>query len=480
MNIQAIRLRNFRGFHDVTLELKPLTVLLGPNSSGKSSFSYALAAMAHCQQIYEGRRDASLTPRKVEEANDWPIDLGLHPDLVNSGSKEKVFIGLCTSQGWAEFGFGRVPSAPDPLWLSHITLPQNIDVTPVMPTVSDEKASAQGQIVRPPGNSASGVQPYGGKLTELKETRLILERINEQQWQHEGQAALVGLDGLLPVSLQHSGGTEIKLNRKAVTDIQSLLQSVVYLRATRRRPSRGYEHFRSEQNSIGYEGERTASVLLNRANQRNAFTVPPPPASAKNLNVNWEAQESTLPHAAANWLHHLRLATSLQVRESERYGPEYVEVRVGRKSTGPTRDITEVGFGVSQVLPIIVGALLQPKEGLFIVDLPEAHLHPRPQGDIADLFCSLAMSGRSALVETHSEMFFHRLRLRAAMDQRVLDNVAVYFLDAPKEDGICSIPRKVGLTFEEEPQWPAGFLTEAMDSEVQINAVRQDRGKASR
>ena len=51
MNIRAIRLQNFRGFRDACIELKPLTVLLGPNSSGKSSFGQALAAMAHAHKV---------------------------------------------------------------------------------------------------------------------------------------------------------------------------------------------------------------------------------------------------------------------------------------------------------------------------------------------------------------------------------------------------------------------------------------------
>src|SRR5690348_4930879 len=75
MTTEKIRLQNFRGYSDVPLRLKPLTVLLGANSSGKSSFSQPLAALSHCQSLYEGRRDASLTPRTAIEAAEWPVDL---------------------------------------------------------------------------------------------------------------------------------------------------------------------------------------------------------------------------------------------------------------------------------------------------------------------------------------------------------------------------------------------------------------------
>src|SRR5260221_2210916 len=140
------------------------------------------------------------------------------------------------------------------------------------------------------------------------------------------------------------------------------------------------------------------------------------------------------------------------------------------------RDITELGFGVSQVAPILVAGLLQRPGSLFVVDLPEAHLHPRPQGPLADFFCSLALSGRYSLVETHSEMFFQRLRLRAALDPELGKMIAVYFIDAPRE-GRCSIPRAVGLDVEQELRWPEGFLNESWEEETKLLAARQSGDK---
>lgn len=201
------------------------------------------------------------------------------------------------------------------------------------------------------------------------------------------------------------------------------------------------------------------------------------PSGKKDFLIGWQERVTTLQHATSEWLQHLGLAGQAQVSGSERYGSEHVDIRMTLQSGGKSRDITEVGFGISQVLPVIIGALLQTKGSLFIVDLPEAHLHPRPQAEIADLFCSLAMCGRSALVETHSEMFFHRLRLRAAMDPELMKRIAVYFVDAPNADGTCRPPREVGLSFDEELTWPAGFLQEALESEIQIKSVRKARTK---
>ena len=119
MNIRAIRLQNFRGFRDACIELKPLTVLLGPNSSGKSSFGQALAAMAHAHKFYVSTPQASLTPPS-QDIDGWPVDLGRTDDLRTKGAEGPVKIGLQTNGGWVELGFGGLTHTSD-LLMSYIS-----------------------------------------------------------------------------------------------------------------------------------------------------------------------------------------------------------------------------------------------------------------------------------------------------------------------------------------------------------------------
>jgi predicted ATPase len=93
---------------------------------------------------------------------------------------------------------------------------------------------------------------------------------------------------------------------------------------------------------------------------------------------------------------------------------------------------------------------------------------------LADFFCSLALSNRFSLVETHSEMFFHRLRLRAEMDEKLARSIAVYFIDKPK-GGYCCNPRNVELSLDKQFTWPVGFFQEAWETESQIEIVRRAR-----
>jgi hypothetical protein len=58
------------------------------------------------------------------------------------------------------------------------------------------------------------------------------------------------------------------------------------------------------------------------------------------------------------------------------------------------------------------------------------------------------------------------------MEPSLIDKIAVYFIDPPA-DGVCSMPRPVGLRFEDELRWPEGFLHEAWETETQIKVARR-------
>jgi predicted ATPase len=474
VSIRAIRLREFRGFRDATINLKPLTVLLGPNSAGKSAWGHALAAIAHADSLYPSGDRLTLSPGP-KEADEWPIDLGLLSDLRNNAGTGRVVIGTQTLEGWVEFGFGLPGFFADSLRVSSLEYPKGPQESGVGPLRVQQADVSREQSV----SVLAGVTSSDSSAS----TGLRLHRINEIEWRDLVTGELITLDlkGLELLGVKHRpGGTSIIVNNAAQREVRHLLDRLTYLRASRQRPLRSYRVSEVTRQEIGYGGERIAPVLNKRGSDNVEWREPPRiadrPESVR-LDASWAEREGTLLDAIGWWLEHLGLARSVRTIKSPRHEDE-LEIRAtldGRQS----HDLTEIGFGISQVVPVITAGLLEPKDGLFVVDLPEAHLHPRPQAELADFFCSLALSGRSTLVETHSEMFFHRLRLRAEMNASLREQIAVYFIDPPV-DGCCSTPREVGLNFGEELKWPAGFLQEGWETETQINAVRQARHKAGR
>jgi predicted ATPase len=484
VSIKAIRLRNFRGFRNAEIDLNPLTVLLGPNSAGKSSFGHALAAMAHCQWSQGGSEKASLTPGDLIEAEKWPVDLGRLEDLRTHGvSNERVYVELMTDDGVVDYGFGLEPPPPKDspfsmgdLVLSYVSLPGRMHPGTQISTQEQSKID-----VRSPA-AASGSTAVGLTNVSIPPDRITLARRKEIVWwdEHANEEARVGIAGLVLETMSHSrGGTPAIFSGQARDTIRELLKGLTYLRATRERPSRYYPNGQrqSRRQLIGYGGEWTASVLNDLGATKTVryaklADVPRSPDEAVEISNGWTDKEEPLAEAVANWLKYLCLADSVETVLS----PDRSQVEVRITVAGLPHNVTEVGFGISQILPVLTAGLLQPPDSLLIVDLPEAHLHPGPQVDLADFFCSLALSGRKCLVETHSEMFFHRLRLRAEMHPELRDKIAVYFVDEPK-DGKCFQPHQVGLKFEEETTWPNGFFQEGWKTEVMINSLRRARRK---
>ena len=481
MNIKSIRLQNFRGFKNAEIELKPLTVLLGTNSAGKSSFGHALAAMAHAHRIYAAGAPGpvSLTP-PIDYAYTWPVDLGKTNDLRTVGVEEgPVRVGLKMASGdLLELGFGGLKDDPNLIISSifhpiaeHDTLAGTSSPTVVGGEKSPSTVSTARPEIVPPPDAAGSFIPVSENSAPI-----ILNRINEATWRGDKQDWKVTLDGLRVLGVENVTGGRTLLGT-ARDSLKSLLENLTYLRATRERPSRGYRDELVKPQPIGYSGEKAPSILFRDGSKPLPVAYVEPPVipntigEAQKSDSEWKEKKGTLREALNYWLVRLDVAEDVEIIQSP--VDKKLQMRVTPKGQS-SHDITEIGFGVSQVIPVLVAGLLQPKDSLFIVDLPEAHLHPRPQGAIADFFCSLALTGRSCLVETHSEMFFHRLRLRAAMDPSLMDKIAVYFIDPPS-DGFCNPPRLVGLGFEDELRWPAGFLQEAYETEMQINVARHVR-----
>lgn len=100
-------------------------------------------------------------------------------------------------------------------------------------------------------------------------------------------------------------------------------------------------------------------------------------------------------------------------------------------------NIADVGFGVSQILPIITQGIIMQKQQTLLIEQPEIHLHPQMQMDMADFLIQLAKTDRNVIVETHSDHIINRLvkRIMETKGQKndISDYVKIYFINEDKE-----------------------------------------------
>lgn len=122
----------------------------------------------------------------------------------------------------------------------------------------------------------------------------------------------------------------------------------------------------------------------------------------------------------------------------------------------------DVGFGVSQVLPLIVQGLKSPKRSWMITEQPEIHLNPRLQAKLADYFVALAKGEKGVLVETHSEHLLLRLRTLVAQGEISSDDVALYYVEPGEQ---ASSVREVPIESTghiDRKNWPSGFFEDSL------------------
>lgn len=210
----------------------------------------------------------------------------------------------------------------------------------------------------------------------------------------------------------------------------------------------------SEPNDVGFKGEHTAAVLDSNS---DTFITYLPSASVPFHNDSPSICSVRLEDAVLDWVDYMGIGKKFSTEDKGKLGHE---LKISTTGSEQLHDLTHVGVGVSQVLPILVSSLLSPKGSTLIFEQPELHLHPKVQSRLADFFISLILAGKQCVVETHSEYIVSRLRYLSLVSEgkRISDSIKMYFVDK-KESGseyrLVKINENGIIT-----DWPEGFFDE--------------------
>ncbi len=227
----------------------------------------------------------------------------------------------------------------------------------------------------------------------------------------------------------------------------------------------------ADPSDVGLKGEHTAAVLDLHKNRPVRYI---PTSAFAEAEISARPASRSLEVAVIDWLRYLGVAESVRSRDRGKLGHE---LTITVSGTERSHDLTHVGVGVSQVLPILVVSLLADPDTTLIFEQPELHLHPKVQTLLADFFLSMTALGKQCIVETHSEYLINRLRFRTAAAMKSnpwVSATKVYFVERPP-DG--SVFREVKINeYGAVLDWPEGFFDQSQqEAEAILRAASSKR-----
>jgi predicted ATPase len=244
---------------------------------------------------------------------------------------------------------------------------------------------------------------------------------------------------------------------------EHFLNTIHYIGPLRDEPHRYYQFFDLRNLKIGNKGEYAPQILTLE------FSSKIPSFKVLEINddqitfIDYEEPDLRLEDGLTIW------SKTLNLPDIDPYIVENILFKIRVKLPGTDKFVTlqDVGFGISQILPVYLESLRMKTGHTLILEQPEIHLHPSMQSKLADFLLSMTNSGKNFIVETHSEYLINRLCLRIAQDNtnKLKDLINIVFVEPP------SIDEKTGFSgskindleinkYGEIINWPIGFFDE--------------------
>jgi predicted ATPase len=452
--IQRLRAQNFKSWKDTgDLRLAPLTGLFGTNSSGKTSILQLLLMLK--QTVESADRQRVLNTGGDDRS---PVDLGTFYDLIHGHLADAT---LEISVAW---------DLPSSLFVSD----------PATPSVAREEVTRLS--FRTAVRTESGrpvVEHFSYRLNEREFGMQRQPAANKDEYAlvHEGYPAkrYPGRAWPLPSPVKCYGFPDettayyqnVGFLPKVVLSLEQTLRGIAYLGPLREYPQRSYVWTGETPSDVGRRGELSIPALL--------------AARARNLKVSFGRKgkrREAVEERIAYWLREMGMVDSYVLRQVAANRRDY-EVRVRRTKSSPEVFITDVGFGVSQILPVLVLCYYVPEGSTIILEQPEIHLHPFVQAALADVLIeAVNLRHLQIIVESHSEHLLRRLQRRIAEETISADKTALYF--CRMEDSSSSIEALQVDLFGYISNWPEDFFGDGMGELVaQTQAAMRRQGVAA-
>ena len=414
----SLHLKQFKSWTDTgPVTLAPVTLVLGANSSGKSSLIQSLLLL-----------------KQTVESSDRTIHLNLggdpSTDLFNFGDFESIHKQGATDDRFSiSFSFKGISTRQRKERVNGGHFSACYRQTPAGATVIQELLL----------KDSEGSHGFRIERQEKGAFSIFMDPDKKPLGKSKDYAPERSIAFSRPaISLLEDNGN---LAEDVSLAIDRKLRALTYLGPLRRQPERDYLWNKAQPGEIGIDGRRAIDALL-------ASAFPDKPNSPGHNRIL---------NGVSKWLRKMNLAEQLevcQVGRSNRY-----EVVVS--SHGISTNLRDVGIGVSQVLPVLTVAFFAPPGSTVVLEEPEIHFHPLAQSLLAELFTEVSRERRiQFIVETHSEHLFRRMQTLIARRTIEPEHCAMYFVERDQEG---SHLRELALDdYGRVKNWPDQFFGDAL------------------
>lgn len=434
--LQSVSIKNFKAWREVKdLRYGSITAFFGTNSSGKTSLLQLLLLL---------KQTADAADRSL------PLDLGDERTPAELGTFKDV---LYAHDAAADLEWRLTWSLRAPLSVSD---PEKQDA--VLFRGTQLAHSARVGWREPEGSPGRmitrrhsyvfdghefGMSPRGDRFDEYElffdGSGFRFLRAQGRPWPLPSPVKSYGFPDQVRGYFQNAGFlSDFEL------EFEKLFKSLFYLGPLREYPRRQYTWSGGNPSDMGRRGEKVVDALL-ASRERGP-----------DISQGRGRRRLTVEGQVGSWLKQLGLIHSFEVRPVAADSKLYEVVVKTTSSSSPVL-ITDVGFGVSQILPVITLCYYAPKGSVLIFEQPEIHLHPAVQAGLADVFIHASQErGVQIILESHSEHLMRRLQRRIAEEELSAEAAALYFCEVVRGDSKI-LPLELDM-FGTIKNWPKAFF----------------------
>jgi len=420
MELKKIGFKNYKAFKNLQeIDIKPVTILIGKNSSGKSIVS----------------RLPLLLAKSLNSNSNSPIELQFDNFEFGGAFRDLVY--------------NKIEHGSIAFKLLFEINDNTIEIEATIQNIADS-----------PLQFISNYKLRNNEF-EIELTHILDSKTNffseKQRYNSKGTyecAFDISFKGLL-INVIECEEIPAEILYKSIDPINTLIRNCMskidYIGPFRAQPLRDYIFKGSKPSQTGYSGELAPHIL--------------------GIDGYFD---NNIKSSVGNWFKEKLGGWQLDVNK---IGNKFAIVLISPDDPSVKVNLKDVGHGMSQVLPLIVRSFLNTENSMnsiMIIEQPELHLHPSAHGDLAELFVNIIQKEKSKwIIETHSDVFI--LRIRRLIASGIIDSndVVLYYIDDESRPG--SSLKKITIDSEGEVDyWPEKIFRESFD---EVTALRTAQNK---